>query len=306
MGTPEFSIPSLDSLYHSQWDVIGVVTQPDRPQGRGSKIIPSPVKNKGTEYRLPIYQPDKVKNPPFLEEVRRISPDIIVVVAFGQILPKSLLEIPPLGCINLHASLLPHYRGAAPIQWAIIKGEKKTGVTIMVMNEAMDEGDILAQETVPIGDQETAGELSIKLSTHGAKLLLQTLRKMETHSVTPQKQDHQKTSYAPSLKKEDGKIIWEKPAEQIRNLIRGTDPWPGAYTFSGSQRLRIWRATVEPSPSFEGPPGKMVKTSSEGLKVVTGKGNLLIEEIQPESKKRMGIKEFLAGYSIDTQAILGR
>jgi methionyl-tRNA formyltransferase len=306
MGTPEFSIPSLESLFKSHWDLIGVVTQPDRPQGRGSKVIPSPVKKKGIEYQLPIYQPIKVKDPEFLGEIRTLAPDIIVVVAFGQILPKSILEIPPLGCINVHASLLPLYRGAAPIQWAIIKGEKETGVTTIKMNEAMDEGDILDQKSLPIGDQETAGELFTNLSIQGANLLQQTLKKIETHSLTPQKQDHQKASYAPSLKKEDGRIMWEKSAEQIVNLIRGTDPWPGAFTFLGSKRLRIWRATAEPLSSFEGKPGKISAVTSESLEVVTGKGILLIQEIQPENKRRMEVKEFLAGYSITENTVLGR
>ncbi len=304
MGTPEFSLPSLDSLYQAHWNLAGVVTQPDRPQGRGSKIFPSPVKKRALEYHLPLLQPQKVKDPTFLEKVHEISPTIIVVVAFGQILPPDLLNIPRHGCVNLHASYLPHYRGAAPIQWAIINGEKKTGVTIIKMNEKMDEGDILSQDSIPIEDDETAEKLSEKLANRGAKLLIQTLKDIENHREKPIKQDDQKASYAPSLKKEDGKIVWGKTAEQIRNLIRGTDPWPGAYTFLDKKRLRIMEATVAPS-SESSPPGRVLVTSPEGLRVATGNGILIIKEVQPENKRKMRIQDFLAGHSVKSGMVMG-
>ena len=305
MGTPEFALASLEALRESPWKVVGVVTQPDRPRGRGGQILPSAVKESAGRNSLPLYQPERVRDTDFLEEIRRIAPDVIVVVAFGQILPKSLLAIPKRGCINLHASLLPKYRGAAPIQWALIKGERETGITTILMNEAMDEGDILLQESVGIQENETAGELTRRLARKGARLLTKTLEALESGHLTPQPQDHQEASYAPSLKKEDGEIHWQQTAEQIRNLIRGTEPWPGAYTFLGSERLRIWRARVQKRDFHPGTPGLILSPSPEGLEVVTGQGILKIEELQPANKKRMSVKEFLPGHPVKEGMVLG-
>ncbi len=305
MGTPEFALPSLEALRESSWKVVGVVTQPDRPRGRGAQILPSAVKESAERNGLPLYQPERVRDAHFLEQIRRIAPDVIVGVAFGQILPKSLLAIPKRGCINLHASLLPKYRGAAPIQWALIKGERETGITTIFMNEAMDEGDILLQESVSIQENETARELAQRLAGKGARLLIRTLEALEGGHLIPQPQDHQKASYAPSLKKEDGEIHWQQTAEQIQNLIRGTEPWPGAYTFWGSERLRIWRAHAHKRDFHPGTPGLVFSASPESLEVVTGQGILKIEELQPANKKRMSVREFLAGHPVNEGMVLG-
>jgi len=306
MGTPEFSLPSLEALLVSPWEVVGVVTQPDRPKGRGEKIQPSPVKQRALQLQLPVLQPEKIKDPDFLQKVSKISPHVIVVVAFGKILPLNLLQIPPLGCINLHASLLPKYRGAAPIQWALIHGETETGSTIILMNEGMDEGDILSQEKMNIGKEDTYRDLSLRLANQGASLLIKTLRAREKNECFPQKQDHRKAVPAPSLKKQDGLIDWNKPTSHILNLIRGTDPWPGAYTFLGPKRLRIWKARVLPKSSQKGSPGEILKSTMDGIEVATQQGVLVIKELQSESKKRMTVASFLAGHSIETGTILGR
>ena len=305
MGTPEFSLPSLEALLDSPWEVVGVVTQPDRPKGRGSKIQPSPIKQRALQLHLPVLQPEKIKDPDFLLNVSKISPHVIVVVAFGKILPLNLLQIPPLGCINLHASLLPKYRGAAPIQWALIHGETETGSTIILMNEGMDEGDILAQEKMNIGEEETYRDLSLRLANQGALLLVKTLKDLERKETFPQKQDHRKAVPAPSLKKQDGLIDWKKPASHILNLIRGTDPWPGAYTFLGPKRLRIWKASVLPEDSQKGSPGEIIKSTLDGIEVATQQGILVVKELQSESKKRMTVADFLAGHRIETGIILG-
>lgn len=305
MGTPEFSLPSLEALLDSPWEVVGVVTQPDRPKGRGAKIQLSPIKQRALQLQLPVLQPEKIKDPDFLQKVSRISPQIIVVVAFGKILPLNLLQIPPLGCINLHASLLPKYRGAAPIQWALIHGEEETGSTIILMNEGMDEGDILSQEKMTIGKEETYRDLSLRLANQGASLLIKTLRDHERNECFPQKQDHRKAVPAPSLKKQDGLIDWNKPASHILNLMRGTDPWPGAYTFLGPKRLRIWKARVLPEGSQKGSPGEIIKATVDGIEVATQEGILLVKELQSESKKRMTVSDFLAGHPIEIGITLG-
>ena len=303
MGTPNFAVPTLDALLDSEFPVVGVVTQPDRPRGRGKSVSPSPVKELAQAHSLPILQPEKMKQPEFLKALEQWNPDVIVVTAFGRILPKIILELPPRGCINVHASLLPAYRGAAPIQWATIHGEPQTGITTMLMDEGMDTGAILLQEHVEIYPEETAGELAIRLARVGGGLLIKTLREWEAQQITPGVQDDTKATMAPLLKKEDGIIPWDRSAIDIVNRIRGLSPWPGAYTFYQEDRLTIWKAAPEPnedgdtSISTESP-GKIIKAEKQDLLVQTGQGLLAIKEIQAANRKRMSTEQFLSGYQL--------
>lgn len=244
MGTPEFSVPSLNALLRSGHAVVGVVTQPDRPKGRGQELAASPIKQLALAHKIPILQPLKMKDPAFLESLSAWKPDLIAVTAFGRILPKVVLDLPPKGCINVHASLLPKYRGAGPIQWAIIKGERETGITTMLMDEGMDTGAMLLQERVSIEPDETAGTLSVKLAEIGGRLLITTLEHLEKGSLAPTAQDHGCATMAPLLKKEDGLLDWTQSAADLANRVRGLTPWPGAYTFAGEERWAIWRAAA--------------------------------------------------------------
>jgi len=227
MGTPQFAVETLEQLIQAGHQILGVVTQPDRPKGRGSKLNPTPVKVKADEYGLPVYQPEKIRDPIFIQKLADLKPEVIVVVAYGQILPKEILELPPLGCINVHASLLPKYRGAAPIHWSIINGEKETGVTTMLMDQGLDTGNMLLKTSVEIGSSETTGELHDKLAVLGGQLLIETLSMMAKGEITPQAQDDGQATYAPLLNKEHELINWQKKAQDIQNLIRGMNPWPG-------------------------------------------------------------------------------
>jgi methionyl-tRNA formyltransferase len=296
-GTPSFALPTLQSLLGGHDQVVGIVTQPDREKGRGRKVVISPVKELALRYGLVPLQPEKAKEETFQEALRDLQPDIIVVVAYGQILPKSVLTIPKYGAVNVHASLLPKYRGAAPIAWAILKGERETGVTTMVMDEGMDTGDILLQRQVPIGVVDTCETLHDRLASSGAQLLLETLEKMKAGDIQPVPQDHSKATYASPLKKEDGHIDWKKGALEIDRRIRAFNPWPGAFTKWDDQLLKIYKGEIrERAP--EGKTGSVIWVGSDFIEVETGKDSYLIKEIQLEGKRRMTLREFLSGHPI--------
>jgi methionyl-tRNA formyltransferase len=282
--------------------VVGVVTQPDREKGRGRKVVISPIKELALRQGLALLQPEKVKEEAFQEAVRGLQPDLFVVVAYGQILPKPVLNIPKYGAVNVHASLLPGFRGAAPIAWAILKGEKVTGVTTMVMDEGMDTGDILLQMEVPIGDEATCETLHDRLASLGAQLLSKTLEKMKAGEIQGIPQDHSKATYAPPLKKEDGYIHWKKEAREIDRQVRALNPWPGAFTKWGDRLLKVLRGKRrERMPS--GKPGEVVWVGSDFIEVETGKDSYLIEEVQLEGRKKMTIREFLSGHSISVGTV---
>jgi methionyl-tRNA formyltransferase len=309
MGTPEFALPSLNALHQSGHTILAAVTQPDRPKGRGGHLAPPPAKVMAERFGLPVLQPTKMKDPDFLKSLSALKPEMIVVVAFGRILPPEILDLPPRGCINVHASLLPKYRGAAPIQWAIINGEQETGVTTIRMDPGMDTGDILLHERVSILPEDTAGSLSVRLAERGADLLLRTLKGIESGDVVPMAQDHSAATMAPMLVKEAGEIDWAQPAVKIVNRIRGLSPWPGAYTFYQDERWRIWKAALrdEMEDKADGePPGTILKTGREGISVATGEDLLNILELQPENGRRMGVREFLAGHSVEQGVVLGQ
>ncbi len=289
-GTPDFALPSLDALLRAEENVVAVVSQPDKRKGRKSTPSPTPVKELALRNGLSVLQPENIKSQIFIDELRELNPDLFVVVAYGKILPSELLKIPPLGCINLHASLLPKYRGAAPIQWAIINGEKTTGVTTMLMDEGMDTGDILLQEEMEITSDDTAETLSKKLAKSGASLLIKTIIKIKDGSITPILQTGT-PSYAPPLKKDDGKIIWTNTSQEIFNFVRGMYPWPGAYCYLEKKRIKIIRVKVIEG---DGKPGR-IESAGKELIVGTGKGLISIIELQPEGKKPMTSNAFIQG-----------
>ena len=297
MGTPRFSVPSLVALHEKQFDIVLVVTQPDRGIGRGRKIISSPVKKTAESFGLDIIQPKSIRAEWVKDRMQSLEPETLVVVAFGQILPKNLLQLPKKGAVNVHASLLPKYRGPAPIQWAIINGEKETGVTTMLMDEKMDTGDVLLSEKTFIGPEENSETLHDRLADIGADLLVKTLRGMERNEIQPVPQDHSQATYVPMLKKSDGHIDWNLPANKIEDFIRGMTPWPGAFTFFKNKRLKIFKARVVKSESGEDP-GTVIRGFSDELRVATGKDILSILEIQSESGKRLPTTEFLRGFRI--------
>ena len=296
-GTPSFALPTLRTLFEGPDEVIAVVTQPDREKGRGRKVLFSPVKELALQHDLIPLQPERVKEEAFQEAVRSLQPDLIVVVAYGQILTKSILKIPKYGAVNVHASLLPKYRGAAPIAWAILNGEKVTGVTTMVMDEGMDTGDILLQAEVPIGDDETCEALHDRLASSGARLLLETVEKMKGGNIQPIPQDHSKATYAPPLKKEDGHIDWKKEAMEIDRQIRAFNPWPGAFTKLGDQWLKIYKGEIREKAPI-GKAGAVVWVGLDFIEVGTGKDSFRIREVQLEGRRRMTIREFLSGHPI--------
>ena len=289
-GTPSFAIPSLTGLIQSQHEIITVVTQPDKRKGRHRILAPPPVKELALSKGIHILQPEKMRDPLFLEELSGINPDLIVVVAYGKILPPQILKLPPYGCVNVHASLLPKYRGAAPIQWSLISGEKKTGVTTMLMDEGLDTGDILMQQETDIADDDTSKTMGEKLSKLGASLLLETIKQVHAGTIQPVPQAGTPT-FAPPLKKEDGRIDWTKSAGEIRNFVRGMYPWPGAYCTLNSERIKIIRVKA-----FEGAGsvGRVERTGEE-LVVGTGKGFISIIDLQPEGKKIMKAGDFMQG-----------
>ena len=298
MGTPEFAVPSLEALLKSEDTVVGIVTQPDRPKGRGQQLSPSPVKVIAQRLHLPLLQPTKMKDANFISELSEWKPDLIAVAAFGRILPLSILSLPPRGCINVHGSLLPKYRGAGPIQWAIINGETETGITTMLMDEGMDTGAMLLQESLAIGPDETAGTLSPRLAAVGGRLLVETLTRLKAATLTPTPQDHSQATLAPLLKKEDGVIDWTMPAASLGNRIRGLTPWPGAYTFLKADRWTIYRATaVEEATPL--PPGQIAAVTKDDIHIATGRGLLAIRELQPANSRRMSAAQYLAGHSLE-------
>ena len=305
MGTPDFSVGTLEAIVKAGHEVVGVVTQPDKPKGRGKNMQFAPVKEKALEYNLPVYQPLRAREESFIEQLRGMQPDIIVVVAFGQILPKAILEMPKYGCINVHASLLPKYRGAAPIQWAVIDGEKESGVTIQQMNEGIDTGDILTKTVITLEEKETGGSLFDKLADAGAKLLVETLVAIENGTITRTKQNDAEATHAKKLDKTLGEIDFTKSAEEIERLIRGLNPWPSAYTGLGGKTLKIWDANVV-DKEVEGQPGEIVEITKENIYVKTGKGLLELEEVQLEGKKRMEAGAFLRGNQVEVGTILSK
>ena len=303
MGTPDFAVGTLQALIDApEYCVKGVFTQPDKAKGRSKALQMTPVKELAVAHEIPVYQPVKIREPQWLEVLKELNPDVIVVVAFGQIIPKEILELPEYGCINVHASLLPMYRGAAPIQWAVINGDKESGVTTMRMDTGLDTGDMILKEIVPLAADETGGSLFDKLSAIGAELLIRTLKELEAGTAVFEKQPEESpTPYAAMLTKKDGDIDWTKPAVQLECLIRGLNPWPSAYTKYRGKSLKIWAASVEEdvcetAEEFE--PGTVAQVTKNSLKIRTGKGLLCITELQPEGKKRMGTDAFLRGYEV--------
>lgn len=304
MGTPDFSVPALRALVEAGHEVAAVVTQPDKPKGRGKEVQMTPVKQAALEYEIPVYQPAKVKTPEFTAVLRELAPQVIVVIAFGQILSKEILEIPPLGCINIHASLLPKYRGAAPIQWCVIDGERESGVTTMMMDVGLDTGDMLEKTVVPIEEKETGGSLHDKLSLAGGKLILSTLEKLENGTLVRTPQKDEDSCYAKMLTKSLGDIDWAMPAVSIERLIRGLNPWPSAYTKWNGKTVKLWAADVlETLPEMEEgqalKPGQVAVSDGRRLIVAAGEGFLSIRELQLEGKKRMDVEAFLRGYKIE-------
>lgn len=292
MGTPEFAVPTLNILLEQGQSVVGIVTQPDRPKGRGKPLTPSPVKVIGDANGLPVFQPERVRSPEFLDRFGQLAPDLVVVAAFGQILPKDILERPRLGCINVHPSLLPRYRGAAPLNWAIIRGETRTGITIMQMDEGMDSGDMLLQEETAIGASETVGELHDRLAVRGAQLLMETIRRIAAGTIRRIPQDPAAASFAPRLRKEDGLIRWEADARVIVRLVRGLSPAPCAYTCLGGKTLRIFQAAE--AGALPAPPGSLCIAGDE-LRVSAGGGSVSLLDVQLEGRKRMPVQDFLRG-----------
>jgi methionyl-tRNA formyltransferase len=304
MGTPEFAVPALTGLVERGYPVIGVVTQPDRPQGRGRATAPPPVKVLADNLGLTVFQPEQVRHPSFLLTFRELAPDLVIVAAFGQILPKAILLAPKLGCINIHPSLLPRYRGAAPINWALIRGEEKTGVTIMRMDEGVDSGAILLQEETPIGRSETYGMLHDRLSVMGAELLLIALAMLQADALQPLPQDNLLATIAPRLSREDGLIHWGNDHRSIVSLIRGLSPHPCAYTTIDGKQLKIFNASGQTASVTEAP-GTVIGEITAGLRVAAGSGFVLLQELQLEGKKRLAVHDFLRGVRIDPGKVLG-
>lgn len=304
MGTPDFAVPPLRAIHDSGHRVVAVVTQPDRPRGRGRKLTPPPVKKAALDYGYPVLQPETVRTDEFHTQLADLKPDLFVVVAFGQILPKTLLDIPTQGAINIHASLLPRHRGAAPIHWAIIQGDAETGVTTMMMDKGMDTGDILLRKNTAIEPGDTAASLHDRLCLMGARLLIDTLDDLQSGTLTRIPQIHDQATYAPMLKKKDGEIDWSLPAEQIERLIRGLTPWPGAYTFSDGMRLKIFKASVL-ARDVSVAPGTIIECFPGELRVATGENALAIHEIQGKSGKRLPIDDFLCGCRLPDGTCLG-
>jgi len=305
MGTPDFAAASLEALLRSDDSVVGVVTQPDRPKGRGQILTPSPVKRLAQREQIPLLQPLKMKDPEFLHALAGWKPDLIAVAAFGRILPPAILSLPPRGCINVHGSLLPKYRGAGPIQWAIINGETETGITTMLMDEGMDTGAMLLQEAAPITPDDTGGTLASRLAELGGGLLVETIARLKAGTLVPQPQDASQATLAPLLKNEDGVIDWALPATALTNRIRGLSPWPGAYTtVAGGNRWTIWRALALPGHVTK-PPGVIVAVTNEAIHVATGDGVLAVMELQQANSRRMAVTQYLAGHPIAVGVQLG-
>lgn len=304
MGTPDFSVPAIKSLIDAGHEIKCVVTQPDKQRGRGKKVLYTPVKEEALKYDIEVLQPEKVRERDFIEKLRGYEADVMVVIAFGQILPKEVLEMTKYGCINVHASLLPKYRGAAPIQWAVIDGEKESGVTTMQMDEGLDTGDILEVSKVVLDEKETGGSLFDKLSEEGAKLIVSTLDKLEKNEIVPVEQRNEESNYASMIKKDMGKIDFSKDAVSIERLIRGLNPWPSAYTYFNGKTLKLWECDVL-DKDYEGEFGEVVDVDKERIYVKTGDKTLVIKELQLEGKKRMKTLDFLLGNQVSKGYVLG-
>lgn len=305
MGTPDFAVAPLEAILHAGYEVTAVVTQPDKQKGRGKEVAMSPVKECALKHGIPVFQPNKIKEKDHVEQLRTYGADIFVVAAFGQILSEEILHMPKYGCINIHASLLPAYRGAAPIQWSILNGEKETGVTIQQMAKGVDTGDILSRVIVPIAEKETGESLFDKLMRAGAKLLVETLPQIEQGEVVPVKQNEELATYAGKLEKNMGEIDWTKSAVEIERWIRGLNSWPSAYTHYKGKTLKIWEADVLPAKNEKTcPMGTVVGVFKDSFDVLTGDGILRVKSVQLEGKKRMAVKDFLLGYDMQEQ-ILG-
>jgi methionyl-tRNA formyltransferase len=303
MGTPEFAVPTLTRLAGSGHRVVLTVTQPDRPKGRGKAVVFPPVTSSALALGCPVLQPETVRTEAFSNTISDLAPDLLVVVAYGHVLPQRILDIPKLGAINIHASLLPRYRGPAPIQWAVINREKETGVTLMLMDKGLDTGDMLSTASLPILPDDTSGTLHDQLARLGADLLIETLKYFEVHCKNVVPQDHTQASYAPLLKKEDGHLHWQQGADDLEARIRGVTPWPGAFCFCDGKRIKIFRASRKSFPIQE-TPGTVLKGFSEELTVATGQDALVIHELQGESGKRLSVRDFLRGHPIAPGIVL--
>ncbi len=311
MGTPEFAATVLKSVLASKHEVIAVVTQPDKPKGRGHEMAFPPVKEVALEAGIPVLQPQRARDEDFIEELKAMSPDIILVAAYGKLLPKAILDMPRFGCINVHASLLPKYRGASPIQWAVLNGDEKSGVTIMHMAEEMDTGDIIMTEEVSLSETETAGSLHDKLAKIGGPLLITAMDALETGRAPRIRQNNEEATYVKMLDKTMGNMNFSQPAVVLERFIRGLNPWPTAYTKLDGKMLKIWRATVIPAEeigkeakTFE--PGTIVTVGKDSFDILTGEGALRVQELQLEGKRKMTAEEFLRGFKLEPGTMLGR
>ncbi len=303
MGTPDFAVPCLEALIKNEYEICGVVTQPDKPKGRGHKLTSPPVKDCAISHSLPVFQPETLKNEAFLEELNSLAPDIIIVVAYGQILPKYIIDFPKFGCVNVHGSLLPLYRGAAPIQRCVINGETETGITTMLMDEGLDTGDMLLWEKTQIGEYETAGELFDRLALMGAPLLIKTIKALEDGTATRTPQNDSKSTYAKMLNRDTGKIDWTKPAKEIFSLVKGCNPYPVAHTNYKGETFKIF--TCRLGGSCNGNPGEIISLKDKMLEIACGDNkSILISEVQLLGKKRMDTQSFLNGNSVDIGEIL--
>lgn len=305
LGTPQFAVPTLRALIHEGYDILSVVTQPDRPKGRGQKLTPSPIKILAEENNLTILQPERLDDS-FLNLLLPLKPDLLVVIAFGQIIPGRVLSSVKEGGINIHASLLPKYRGSAPIQWAIINNEKKTGLTTMCMDEGLDTGPILLQQEVDILEGETAGQLHDRLSSFSPGLLIKTLQGLAKGTIEEKKQDDSLVTYAPKLTREQGLINWSWPAERLCGLIRGLDPWPGAFTYYNGEMLKLFGCLLADDRQTFSVPGRVKGLAEKGLDIETSKGSIIVREIQSPGKKRLPSEEFLKGSQLSSGSILGK
>jgi methionyl-tRNA formyltransferase len=303
MGSPELAVPSL-RVVRETGPVVGVITQPPRASGRGRRLTPSPISREAGQWGIEVMTPETLRTPEIKEALLKLKPDIAVVMAYGKILPPDILAVPKLGCVNVHTSILPELRGAAPIQWAIARGYKTTGVTLMQMDAGMDTGPILLQKTTAIGPEETAGELGARLAQMGADLLQEGLPLIERGELLPIEQDNSRATYAPLLTKADGLIDWSLPAEEIANRVRGFSPWPGTYTTRGGSRLLVTRARALEEENQD-TPGRILSAQSGGIQVACGSGRLYVLAVKPEGKREMEISEFLAGHKVEPGEILG-
>jgi methionyl-tRNA formyltransferase len=305
LGTPEFALPSLKALIAAGAPILLVVTQPDRPKGRGQKLSPPPVKELALAHGFPVFQPGRVKSPEVISRVEALAPQCLVVVAYGRLLPERLLQLPALGTVNVHASLLPKYRGAAPIPWALIEGERVTGVTTMLLDSGMDTGDMLLSREVPIGAEDTGGSLHDRLAEVGASLLMDTLARLADGSLRRRPQDHSRATYAPIIHPEDCRVNWQEEAGRVSRRIRALDPWPGAFTLWQGKRLKLFSCRALPSRAVGTRAGTVIASGAEGVDIAAGAGAVQIRSLQLESRRRLGAADFLKGYQLAVGTVLG-